>query len=548
MLVLVIACVAAGLTSFLVTPFVVQTAVAWRLYDLPLDGRRLHKQPIPRLGGVAVFTAMSLGLLAVAFSGIGAHLSQDQWRFFVGVLLGGAVVFAAGLWDDLRGLPPVLKLAAQGLAAAVVFAFGFRVEILSFGATGELLLGWLALPVTMLWVVGVTNAFNLIDGLDGLATGVAVVALATILAVAVALGNLEVVVVCVALLGALIGFFRYNFSPARIFLGDSGSQFIGFMLAVLSVHGSLKSATAVLVIIPLFALALPLLDTLLAIARRWLRGVPLSGADARHIHHRLLARGLTHRRAAIVLYLTAILLAMVGLSLAFAPPAAVMGIAIAGGGISMALLLYGMRQLDYHEFAEAGAVLASGAFRVRRVIRDQIQARDIAHLIQQAETIKQMDAILEANAACFGFLGMEVCREMSSGRRSSVLRTSQGARAWKLDHPVTARLSAEDNPYVLRIWCGLGDAYRPYGAERVARILAPTIENWMVEKQLVQEVPEARRAVTSAEGVSLGEAELQAALGWVGGTSRVVGGMSAGSNGPHSEQQGFALRGRRRPE
>lgn len=541
---LVIVCAVAVLASLLITPCVVRTAVAWGLYDVPSDGRRVHSEPIPRLGGIAIFASMALGLAVVSFDGgIGALLSHEQWRFFLGLLLGGSVVFAAGLWDDLRGLSPVSKLAAQCLAAVVVFAFGFRIEVLSFGADRQLLLGGLALPLTVLWVVAVVNAFNLIDGLDGLATGIAVVALGTTMAVAVALGNLEVVVVCLALLGALLGFLRYNFSPARIFLGDSGSQFIGFMLAVLSVHGSLKSATAVLVIIPLFALALPLLDTLLAITRRWLRGVPVSDADARHIHHRLLARGLTHRGAAIVLYLAAILLALLGLSLAFAPPAAVMAIAIAGGGICLGLLLYGMRQLEYHEFAEAGAVLASGVLRTRRVIRDQIHARDVAHLIQRAHSVEQVDSILQENTAHFGFLGMEVCREMSVGRRRGVLLSGQAARAWKMDHPVTPRSSADDDPYVLRIWCGVGEANRPYGAERVARILAPTIERWMIERALAQPSAAATRA---AEEVNLTDEDLLAALEWspAGGP----GASGRASNGQAVHQSGVALRRPRRRE
>ncbi|MBA2246297.1 MAG: undecaprenyl/decaprenyl-phosphate alpha-N-acetylglucosaminyl 1-phosphate transferase [Gemmatimonadetes bacterium] len=497
------------------------------------------------MGGIAIFASMVLGLAAVSFdSGIGALFSDEQWRFFLGLLLGGGLVFAAGLWDDLRGLQPAFKLSAQCLAAVVVFAFGFRIEVLSFGATGELLLGGFALPLTILWVVGVTNAFNLIDGLDGLATGIAVVALGTTMAVAGALGNLEVVVVCLALLGALVGFLRYNFSPARIFLGDSGSQFIGFMLAVLSVHGSLKSATAVLVIIPLFALALPLLDTLLAIARRWLRGVPLSGADARHIHHRLLARGLTHRGAAIVLYLAAIVLAMLGLSLAFAPPAAVMAIAVAGGGICLALLLYGMRQLEYHEFAEAGAVLASGVLRTRRVIRDQIHARDVAHLIQRARTIEQVDSILQENTAHFGFLGMEVCREMSIGRRRGVLLSGQAARAWKLDHPVTLRSSADDDPYVLRIWCGVGEANRPYGAERVARILAPAIERWMAYRAVAHRITEAPWAAGDAQEVILTDEEIRAVLEWSAGSGAGANGRA--SKGQSVSQNTVALRRSRR--
>lgn len=498
-----IVCIVAALCGSLATPLVLRAAGRWNLYDVPADGRRVHTQPIPRLGGVAVFMATAIGLLVTVLVGdVGSDLSLESWRFFSGLLLGGGIAFAAGLWDDLRGLRPGTKLLAQCLSAVVIFAFGFRIEVLGLGSAIQLSLGWFSLPVTVLWVVGVTNAFNLIDGLDGLATGIAIVALGTTLAVALALGNIGVAVVCVALLGALLGFLRYNFSPARIFLGDSGSLFVGFMLAVLSVHGSLKSATAVLVIIPLFALALPLLDTLLAIARRWLRGVPLSGADARHIHHRLLALGLTHRAAAMVMYLVAIGLAVLGVSLTFAPPTAVLSIAIGGGGITVLLLLYGMRHLQYHEFAEAGAVLASGVLRIRRVIQDQIHARDVGQVIEQAETLEEVDAILEDNTTNFGFLAVEVCRESSRCRRKLFSFNGQGARAWKVDYPVELRMSADDDPFVLRIWCGLGTTYRPFGAERVARVLAPTIEAWLVKRGVVIPPPDADEILAALTGAT----------------------------------------------
>lgn len=481
MLILAITGVAAALAGLLATPLVVQMAVARGIYDVPSDGRRVHTHPVPRLGGVAVFAAMVCGLVAtaIAWAGVGETGLMHQPRFFAGILLGGGLLFAAGLVDDLRGIRPAIKLLAQVLAATVVYALGFQVDVLSLGL-GEFSLGWLSLPLTVLWIVGVTNAFNLIDGLDGLATGIALVALLTTLAVAIALGNVEVAVVCVALSGALLGFLRYNFSPAQIFLGDSGSLFVGFMLAVLSVHGSMKSATAVLVVVPLFALALPLLDTGVAIGRRWLRGVPLSGGDARHIHHRLLALGLSHRRAALVMYAAATALAMLGLSLAFAPPTVVTGVAVAGGCVSLGLLLYGMYHLDYHEFAEAGAVLVSGAFRLRRVIQDQIHARDLSHIIAQAETREQLDAVLGDNASNFGFVGMAVCEEMSAAWTQPDLDLRRAnPRAWKLDYPVFAPEFEAANPFVLRIWCDPQEGSRPLGALRVARILAPSVEAWL---------------------------------------------------------------------
>jgi UDP-GlcNAc:undecaprenyl-phosphate/decaprenyl-phosphate GlcNAc-1-phosphate transferase len=477
-----------------------------------------------------VAAAMTTGLTAaIAANFLGLLDVELQPGFLQAILLGGGIVFAAGLWDDLRGLTPLGKLSLQVVAALVAFTYGFRIDVLGLGAS-EFALGWLALPVTLLWVVGVTNAFNLIDGLDGLATGIAIVALATTLAAAVALGNWEVALACSALLGALVGFFRYNFNPARIFLGDSGSLFVGFMLAVLSVHGSLKSATAVLVIVPLFSLALPLFDTGLAIARRWLRGVPLSGADARHIHHQLLALGLSHRRAAVTLYVAASGLAILGLLLAFAPPAIVVGISVAGGVVSVALVIYGMRRLNYHEFVEAGAVLASGVVRVRRVIQDQIYARDVAKLVADAASLEHIDRIFTRYAPSFHFVGMEVCRESSICRQRLEEMEDGMARAWKIDYPVTPRANANDDPYVLRIWCGLYENSRPYGAERVARILAPTIESWLVRSGLARpsrSLVGIRQASGSDRPL---DGALDPALGW-GADARNGGGTRSSGNG-----------------
>ena len=435
-----------------------------------------------------MFVATVLGLSAWALPIRSEELFPSHWIFFTSIVLGGAILFTAGLIDDIRGLKPLSKLVAQCAAASLAYALGLRVEVLSVGNEAQIALGWLSLPLTVLWVVGVTNAFNLIDGLDGLATGVALVALGTILAVAASLGNMDVVVVCVALVGALIGFLRYNFNPARVFLGDSGSLFVGFMLAILSVHGSMKSATAVLTIVPLFALALPLLDTSLAIARRFLRGVPLSTADAGHIHHRLIALGLTHRRAVLVMYVLATLLAILGVALAFAPPRVVIGVAVIGGGGMLVLLLRGMRFLEYHEFAEAAVVLGSSLPRLRRVIRDQIHARDVARIIRKAATREEVTAILEGNARNFGFLHMELCREMSRGRGRVALGNGQAAHAWKLDYPVTPHDAIEDDLYVLRIWCDAALSSRPFGAERVARIVAPVIEEWL-EARYPAQVP-----------------------------------------------------------
>lgn len=494
---LLVAFFVAAVSGALITPVIIKGAKRWQLLDAPDDTRHLHEHPVPRLGGVAVFLATMLGIVSTLIYEPARHsLAADWHRFVLSLLLGGSVLFAAGLVDDLRRIRPIAKIVAQCVAALVVAALGFRIEILGIGAT-VLNLGWLSIPVTVLWIVAVTNAFNLIDGLDGLATGIAIVALTTVFAAALGLGNLQVATVSLVLIGALIGFARYNFSPARIFLGDSGSLFIGFMLAVLSVHGSIKSATAVLVAIPLFALAVPLLDVSVSILRRWLRGVPIFSPDARHIHHRLLALGLTPGRASIVLCLVAGGFAMLGLLLAFAPPPALIGMALTGGLISAGIFLYGIRQLDYNEFVEAGTALASGIVRVRRVIRDQIHARELTAVIEEADSLRHVNAILAGSTTGFGFLGVEVERESSLSLR----RINGNVRGlWKLDYMLASANPTDGEPYVLRIWCGSGTGSRPFGAERLASILVPSIEKWLSSSKAIgHAVTESRAVYTGKE-------------------------------------------------
>lgn len=468
--------------SLVLTPVVIRAAEGWGLYDHPDGERRVHTRPVPRVGGVVVFLAMLLGLIAAAAADLalgGGMLLRENASYILGIVVGTSLLFVTGLVDDIRGLRPLTKLSFQVLAAGIAYLFGFQIVHIGLGPELGINLGWLSLPVTLIWIVGVTNAFNLIDGLDGLATGIALVALGTTAVAAQMLGNAEVMLVCLALIGALLGFLRYNFNPARIFLGDSGSLFVGFLLAVLSVHGSMKSATAVVVLVPLSALALPLLDTVLAIGRRWLRGVPLSSADSRHIHHRLLAIGFTHRSSVILLYCVAAALAVAGIAIAFAPQRDVLVVATAGGVACAAILFYGLRHLDYHEFLEAAAVLLGGVLRVRQVISDQIHARDLAQVIREAGDLEEVNNALRGHVGYFSFLDMEVCRESAPAVWLHTLDDVQQQRAWKVDVPVELRNRNNQDPYVLRIWCGHGRSFRPRGAERVAAILASTLEEWL---------------------------------------------------------------------
>jgi len=309
--------VAMGVT-WMVTPVLIHAARRFGAVDRP-GGRKTHDTPTPRIGGVAVFAGFVAGMaFAAQMTGLLFHIPQGvYWR---GLMFAATGLFLVGLIDDLWRLSFRWKFAAQIIAAVYVWQAGFRIDIISHPLGGDLDLGMLSLPLTVLWIVGITNAVNLIDGLDGLATGIALIITLTVGVIAFDRNLLGVTAASVTLAGALAGFLRYNFNPARIFLGDSGSLFLGFVLAVTSVRGSQKGTTAVAILVPLLVLGLPLMDTGFAVLRRTLRigtrGMRTDNAlryvaqnyqhvflpDRGHIHHRLLDLGLSHRNAVLVLY------------------------------------------------------------------------------------------------------------------------------------------------------------------------------------------------------------------------------------------------------
>ena len=323
--------IAMGVT-WLATPGVIRMAQVLGAVDMP-GGRKHHAEPVPRAGGVAVFLGFVAGLGLAAFAtGTPFQVSQVDvyWRGFA---LAATGLLLIGLVDDLWGISFHWKFAGQIVAAIYVWQCGFRVETVTspFGGTFEL--GMLSLPLTLLWVVGITNAVNLIDGLDGLATGVALITISAVAVIAFSRGELGVTAASVALAGSLIGFLRFNFNPARIFLGDSGSLFLGFVLAVTSVRGSQKGPTAVAILVPLLVLGLPLLDTSMTVVRRLYRlgnrGARTDNAfryvlgninqvflpDRGHIHYRLLDLGLNHRGAVITLYVVACVMVLAAFAL-----------------------------------------------------------------------------------------------------------------------------------------------------------------------------------------------------------------------------------------
>ncbi|MEO5903402.1 MAG: MraY family glycosyltransferase, partial [Gemmatimonadaceae bacterium] len=309
------------------TPVVARSANALRLYDAPDGERRMHDLPVPRLGGVAVYLVAAAVACVVFIFGrpilpflSPVTLGDPQIRILTGAFIGSALLFLVGLIDDVRGLTPGAKFAAQFLAAVVMLFSGLNLHTIALSYGVGIPTGLIGQALLIVWIVGVTNAFNFIDGLNGLAVGIAVVACGAIVVVAAALGNYWVLLPTVVLAGALLGFLPYNFPKGRIFLGDAGSLSVGFLLSVLSVSASANRSGAILVVVPILTMFVPLLDGTLAIVRRWLRHVPLSGADARHIHHRLLALGLSKERTAILLWGLAAGMAAFGLLIALTAP------------------------------------------------------------------------------------------------------------------------------------------------------------------------------------------------------------------------------------
>jgi len=321
----------AVVASLLLTQAVRWVAPKLGAVDPPTD-RKMHQTPVPRIGGVAVVGAMAATFLVAGLTGLLPY--QDGTADILlwgGIFAGGVVIFFCGVWDDFSPLSVRTKFVAQCVAAGVAVCSGVHLDRVALAGDHVLELGILSIPLTLLWIVGITNAFNLIDGLDGLAAGLGSIAAGTCAAIFLYTGAIDDATVLLVLLGVLLGFLPFNFNPAKIFLGDSGSLVLGYLLSVMVVTGSQKYATATAVIVPMLTFGVPIIDTLLSMARRMLndqyRGIKnkfswkdsilmlkqVFIADRDHIHHRLIARGLSHRGAVLVLYAAAAVLSSLAL-------------------------------------------------------------------------------------------------------------------------------------------------------------------------------------------------------------------------------------------
>jgi UDP-GlcNAc:undecaprenyl-phosphate/decaprenyl-phosphate GlcNAc-1-phosphate transferase len=341
-----VAFIIAAAIVLLTTPIVKKIGLKSGYYDPP-GGRKVHQRPMVRLGGVSIFLGTLVALLCVWWLGGFGVLPPDKEYEIWGVTLGGVAFFLIGLADDLFNLSPFLRLLLQIVAASLAWQAGVQIEFLSIPFVGLVSLPvWISLPATVIWLVGMTNAINWIDGLDGLAAGVSGIAAVIMIIVCLFMNQPAAALIVAALAGGALGFLRYNFNPAQIFMGDGGAYFMGFTLAGVGVIGLVKGVTTVAVLLPMLILAVPLLDMSAVILDRLRHGKSPFIADKRHLHHRLLEAGLSHRLT--VLFIYALTLWVGSLALAFS------GVP---SGIAYA--------------AAATALLSYASWRVRRYARQQ---------------------------------------------------------------------------------------------------------------------------------------------------------------------------------
>lgn len=342
--------VAAAAATFLLTPLYIAFAKRMGWVDSP-GGRKQHAQPTPTMGGLAIFAVVFAGIaVALSLNNRVAEMLEPHRRAILTAILCTAVMMGVGVIDDLRRLPARSKLLVQLVVAMAAYLLGYGVSAVTIPWIGSVAipLGRLFAPLlSIIWIVGITNAVNLTDGLDGLAVGIGFLAAATNAVVAIALQNYYMAVMMIVLAGALLGFLRWNFHPARVFLGDTGSLGLGMFLALCSLHSAQKSHTVVMILVPLCALGYPIFDTLIAVARRSIMGQPLLSGDRDHVHHRLASRGYGASGAALRIYAASLALIVICVLLSSVNHL-VVGLGLL---LALALVIFCVRVLGYLEWA-----------------------------------------------------------------------------------------------------------------------------------------------------------------------------------------------------
>ncbi|MGF7430144.1 MraY family glycosyltransferase [Thermoanaerobacterium thermosaccharolyticum] len=300
--------VVAFVVALMATPAAKKLAYKIGAIDIPKDKRRVHKKPVPLIGGLAIYLGTILSILL--------FLPKSETN--LGIIAGSTIIVVLGIFDDKFELKAKVKLLGQLLASFVVVLSGVRIDWLTnpFG-DGMINIGVFAIPLSIFWIVGITNAMNLIDGLDGLAAGIASISSGSLFVVSLLNGRYATALITAAVTGAALGFLPYNFNPAKIFMGDTGAMFLGFILSAVSIEGAVKSAAAIAIAVPILALGVPVFDTTFAIIRRIANKKPIMEADKGHLHHRLLALGLTQKQAVFVMYGVSLFLGLSAILISF---------------------------------------------------------------------------------------------------------------------------------------------------------------------------------------------------------------------------------------
>ena len=396
----VLAFFASVLCSLVVTRSVRNFALARRRGDSADAERHLDHRRVPRLGGIAICLSFTIVIGVVEgvrkILGLPALLLSGTTLGLLGPAL---IVFLMGLYDDLRGLGPYGKFGIQLLAALLLYLGSFGIHSKTLFFSGPTLGAAVGLSLTLLWVALITNAFNLIDGLDGLAAGSALFSTLVLLAVSLLGENHFVAFLAAVLAGDILGFLRFNFNPATIFLGDSGSQFIGFMLSALALAGSQKAPTMIALVVPVVSFGLPILDLGIAVVRRFLSSKPLFRGDLEHIHHRLLKRGLSQREAVLILYGVSGLFGLMSLALFHRAEVIALVLVVLGVGVCV-----GIQQLRYHEFSELRSILLR-AVNQKRIIANNLHIRRATESLRSCTDVPDLCRILTDALRPMGFDG-----------------------------------------------------------------------------------------------------------------------------------------------
>jgi UDP-GlcNAc:undecaprenyl-phosphate GlcNAc-1-phosphate transferase len=378
--------------SLILTPIFRDIFRSYGVVDEPDTHRKIHRYPIPRVGGIAIALAYVAAFVIARFrTGIFGEQLALVWK----VLPAACIIFTVGVIDDLWGLKAWQKLIGQVIAAGVACWYG----VLVIDVVGLHVRAWWTIPVTMVWLLACTNAFNLVDGMDGLAAGVGMFATLTMFVAALMQHNVALAMATVPLAGCLLGFLCYNFNPATIFLGDSGSLLIGFLLGCYGVIWTEKSTTLLGMTAPLMALSLPLLDVGLAIVRRFLRHQPIFSADRGHIHHRLLDRGMSPRKVAILLYGICSVVAIFSLLTSMVHSNAVWSVIVL---LFCAVAWIGIQYLGYAEFSLAGKMLFGGG--LQRNLKAHLDLNVLKKLVEESRTAEDCARIVEDSAGQFGLV------------------------------------------------------------------------------------------------------------------------------------------------